>query len=370
MTVVVASSLDRAQETAAPIASAHGLPITTDDRVIEAGNYFEGKTFGVGDGSLRNPRHWPQLVNPFKPSWGEPYEEIADRMLAAIADARVAARGHEAVDRQPPAAGLDRCAPSSRASRLWHDPRKRQCSLASLTSLTFPGDELESITYSEPAAALLRPRPSKTAARDRWFPAGARGALVAACALGLSLLRAACTADANSVAAQAMSGDGKGFVSGDGNIERVAAADRGAAVSLGGTTLDGQAWTAPTPGTKSWSLNVWGSWCAPCVAETPHLQQAWQSCPPPGNRCSSWGSTTATAPRRRRASSGPTTSPTPPSRTTEGVTLLALQGKAATTPTTLVLDRQGRIAARVLGAVTDCTFSGLVDDVLARGLRP
>jgi broad specificity phosphatase PhoE len=161
VTVVVASSLDRAQETAAPIASAHGLPIVTDDRVIEAGNYFEGKTFGVGDGSLKNPRHWPKLVNPFKPSWGEPYQEIADRMLAAIATARGLARGHEAVivSHQLP---VWTTRSKLEGRHLWHDPRSRQCSLASLTSLTFVGDELESITYSEPAATLL-PGAHKTA---------------------------------------------------------------------------------------------------------------------------------------------------------------------------------------------------------------
>ncbi|MEO6143923.1 MAG: histidine phosphatase family protein [Dermatophilaceae bacterium] len=161
VTVVVASSLDRAQETAAPIAVAHGLSITTDDRVIEAENYFEGKTFGVGDGSLRYPKHWSKLVNPFRPSWGEPYEEIADRMLAAIADARIAARGHEAVivSHQLPVWTV-RSKLEDR--RLWHDPRKRACSLASLTSLTFLGEELESIAYSEPAAALL-PGAHKTA---------------------------------------------------------------------------------------------------------------------------------------------------------------------------------------------------------------
>jgi broad specificity phosphatase PhoE len=160
VTVVVASSLDRAQETAMRIASAHGLSITTDDRVIEAENHFEGKTFGVGDGSLMKPKHWPKLVNPFKPSWGEPYEEIADRMLAAIADARVSARGHEAVivSHQLPV-WIVRS--KLEGHRLWHDPRKRECSLASLTSLTFLGDELESITYSEPAVALL-PGASKT----------------------------------------------------------------------------------------------------------------------------------------------------------------------------------------------------------------
>jgi len=154
VTVVVASPLDRAQETATPIASAHDLAITTDKRVIEADNYFEGKTFGVGDGSLRYPKHWPKLINPFKPSWGEPYREIAERMLEAVADARRLARGHEAVivSHQLP---VWTARSQLEGRHLWHDPRARQCSLASLTSLTFLGDELDSISYSEPAASLL-----------------------------------------------------------------------------------------------------------------------------------------------------------------------------------------------------------------------
>lgn len=154
ITVVVASPLDRAQETATPIASAHGLSIIRDGRVIEAGNSFEGMTFGVGDGSLKYPKYWPRLINPFKPSWGEPYREIAGRMLAAIADARHLARGHEAVivSHQLPVWTVRS---QLEGRHLWHDPRRRECSLASLTSLTFLGDELVSITYSEPAAALL-----------------------------------------------------------------------------------------------------------------------------------------------------------------------------------------------------------------------
>ncbi|MDQ6715325.1 MAG: histidine phosphatase family protein, partial [Actinomycetota bacterium] len=151
---VVASSLERAQETAAPIAAKHGVPVTTDDRVIEAGNHFEGKTFGVGDGALTRPQHWSKLVNPFKPSWGEPYAEIAARMEYAIADARVNARGHEAVivSHQLPVWTV-----RSRLEgrHLWHDPRRRECSLASLTSLEYLDDELQSITYSEPAMTLL-----------------------------------------------------------------------------------------------------------------------------------------------------------------------------------------------------------------------
>ncbi len=151
---VIASPLQRAQETAAPIAEAFGLPIGTDQRLIEAGNHFQGMTFGVGDGSLRHPGHWPYLRNPFRPSWGEPYRDQVDRMLAAVDTARDAARGHEAVlvSHQLPV-WVTRLALEGR--RLWHDPRRRQCSVASLTSLVFYDDRLVRISYTQPAAALL-----------------------------------------------------------------------------------------------------------------------------------------------------------------------------------------------------------------------
>lgn len=151
---VTASPLQRAQETAAPIAGAFGLEVGTDPRLIEAGNHFEGMKFGVGDGSLRHPQHWPYLRNPFRPSWGEPYTEQAARMFEAVASARALARGHEAVlvSHQLPV-WVTRLSAEHR--RLWHDPRKRQCALASLTSLTFDDDRLVGISYAEPAAHLL-----------------------------------------------------------------------------------------------------------------------------------------------------------------------------------------------------------------------
>src|SRR5580698_10693413 len=91
------SPLERAQETARPVAERLGLPIVTDDRLIESWNHFEGLKFAVGDGALRQPSHWPRLVNPFRPSWGEPYRDVAARMLAAMESAREAAAGREAV---------------------------------------------------------------------------------------------------------------------------------------------------------------------------------------------------------------------------------------------------------------------------------
>jgi broad specificity phosphatase PhoE len=147
---VLASPLQRAQETATPLATVHGLDIRTDDRLIEAGNSFEGQKVGVGDGALRNPRYWWRLRNPFTPSWGEPYQEIADRMLAAVHRARELAPGREAVcvSHQLPIWTLRRFVTGR---HLWHDPRRRQCALASLTSLVFDDAALVQVRYTEPA---------------------------------------------------------------------------------------------------------------------------------------------------------------------------------------------------------------------------
>ena len=154
ITHVVASPLERAQETAAPIGKAHGLDVAVDERLIEAANAFQGKTFGVGDGALRRPANWRHLTNPFRPSWGEPYIDQVVRMMGALGAARDAARGHEAVcvSHQLPI-WIVRSFVERR--RLWHDPRKRQCTLASLTSFTYRGDKIVSVGYSEPARDLV-----------------------------------------------------------------------------------------------------------------------------------------------------------------------------------------------------------------------
>jgi broad specificity phosphatase PhoE len=156
---VVASPLQRAQETAAPIAAAFDLQVATDERLLEAENHFEGLTFGVGDGSLRRPTHWRWLWNPFRPSWGEPYRRQVARMLEGIAAARDAARGHEAVvvSHQLP---IWVTRQALEGKRLWHDPRRRECTVASLTSLHWEGDRFAGLSYSEPCADLLPDAPT------------------------------------------------------------------------------------------------------------------------------------------------------------------------------------------------------------------
>jgi broad specificity phosphatase PhoE len=147
---VTSSPLERARETAEPIAAQFGIEIAVDDRLIEASNHFEGMRFGVGDGSLRRPGHWAYLRNPFRPSWGEPYRHIEARMLAAMSTAKDGARGHQAVcvSHQLPI-WIARLSATRR--RLWHNPSRRECALASVTSFTYEGDRITGVSYAEPA---------------------------------------------------------------------------------------------------------------------------------------------------------------------------------------------------------------------------
>ncbi|TFC55472.1 histidine phosphatase family protein [Cryobacterium sp. TMT2-15-1] len=150
---IISSPLQRAQESAAPIAAAFTLPVDIDPRIIEPTNFFEGKRMrGVG-GALRDPRSWHALINPLRPSWGEPFDSIAKRMLAAIEDAcNSVDEGdvvlvshqlpiwmvHRALARQP----------------LPHDPRKRRCDLSSITTLSWSGGRLAETGYANPALSL------------------------------------------------------------------------------------------------------------------------------------------------------------------------------------------------------------------------
>jgi broad specificity phosphatase PhoE len=168
ITHVVASPLERARETGQPLADVRGVAIGTDERLIESENVFQGERFGAGARTLRHPKSWRHLWNPFRPSWGEPYADIVARMMAAVHDARDAARGHEAVlvSHQLPI-WTTRLHVEGRS--FLHDPRKRQCTLCSLTSLHFEDDRLVKVGYSEPAGDLIP-------TRDKQAPFSAGGA--------------------------------------------------------------------------------------------------------------------------------------------------------------------------------------------------
>jgi broad specificity phosphatase PhoE len=150
---LVSSPLERAVQTARPVGELFGLSTYLDVRLIEAENKLQGRQVAGGKALLADPRNWRHFVNPFRPSWGEPYIDIAMRVLAAARAARDHA-GDTAeavcVSHQLPIVAARRYA---EGRPLAHDPRRRQCALASVTSLTFSGDVVVRVDYAEPAGA-------------------------------------------------------------------------------------------------------------------------------------------------------------------------------------------------------------------------
>ena len=153
ITALYASPLQRAQESAAPWSKNFGLDIHTEERIIEPTNAFEGSV-KLGARAIIKPSSWKLVANPFKPSWGEPYVDVEARMLAAIHDAWRAADGGEVVmvSHQMPIVTVAR---SVKGMKLWHDPRKRRCTLSSITTLRREGDRFAEVDYQEPARDLL-----------------------------------------------------------------------------------------------------------------------------------------------------------------------------------------------------------------------
>ncbi|MET0589830.1 MAG: histidine phosphatase family protein [Naasia sp.] len=154
ITRLLASPLQRARESAAPWAAEFGLAIETEERVIEPWNRFEGTRMLRGAAVLQRPESWPWLRNPYKPSWGEPYADIAARMIAAMRDADEQAGQDDEivfVSHQLPIWMVHR---SIAGLKLHHDPRRRRCALSSITTVRRDGYGFVELSYSDPAAGL------------------------------------------------------------------------------------------------------------------------------------------------------------------------------------------------------------------------
>lgn len=153
VTSITVSPLERAQESAQPIAELYGVTPFIDERVTEAANQFEGKPKATKAAAFMHPTDWRKLVNPLKPSWGEPYQAIVDRMMLAIAAASDRTESGDAVivSHQLPIWMVHRYLTGE---RLFHDPRTRRCALSSITTLEpdSDGNGFHEVAYADPNA--------------------------------------------------------------------------------------------------------------------------------------------------------------------------------------------------------------------------
>lgn len=150
---VFSSPLQRAVESAAPLATQLGLPITVDERLNEGLNTFQGSRLTLKR-LVTEPAVWSALRNPWKPSWGEPYREISARMMDMANEA------WESVDEGDVVLVTHQVAiwilhRTIAGIPLPHFPHQRRCSLSSITSVKKVGDRWKEESYREPAADLL-----------------------------------------------------------------------------------------------------------------------------------------------------------------------------------------------------------------------
>jgi thiol-disulfide isomerase/thioredoxin len=157
----------------------------------------------------------------------------------------------------------------------------------------------------------------------------------------------------------------KGYISGDGSVTVTPADKRGAPTSFNGPTLDGAPFDVAAHRGDVVVVNFWASWCPPCIREAPGLQQVWQDYRSRGVQFVGVdvgdNKAAAQAHERRFDVTYPSI------EDNAGRILLDFRGTLtpSSRPSTLILDRQGRVAARVLGRVDATTLSDLVADALA-----
>jgi broad specificity phosphatase PhoE len=148
VTRLVSSPLQRTKESAAPFAKLFDLEVELDDRVIEPTNHFAGKRMRGKDSALKQPGNWRFLLNPFRPSWGEPYRQVADRMISAMNEiGQTTVSGDVVIVSHQLSIWMAHRAIAGKP--FIHDPRHRRCALSSITTFEFVDPALPELGFRE-----------------------------------------------------------------------------------------------------------------------------------------------------------------------------------------------------------------------------
>ena len=194
--------------------------------------------------------------------------------------------------------------------------------------------------------------------------------LTAALAAGALAAGLGACSDADSVAEQAKANPDAGYIAGDGSIVVRAEDQRKEPVELQGDTLDGKPFSMADHRGEVVVVNSWASWCGPCEREAPHLvavAERYKKAKKPVQMVGINFREPSVDTGKAQADVWGFTWPSVFDKS--GRSAIDMQGYLKATPSTAVLDRQGRVAAVVNGATTESTLTGLVDDVLAEGAK-
>lgn len=179
--------------------------------------------------------------------------------------------------------------------------------------------------------------------------------------LGSAFLLAGCSSSNDSLAQQADAGDEKGYIAGDGSVTEYSAQDRGEPVTFIGTKYDGTKIDASELRGKPVLLNFWYAGCAPCRAEAPHLVELHEKF---GQKIEFFGVNVRDEKGTAEAFEENFKIDYPSFKDTDGKVLYSLSKfvPAQAVPTTLILDDQGRVAARILGEIDPSILRTLLED--------
>lgn len=188
---------------------------------------------------------------------------------------------------------------------------------------------------------------------------GTRRTLTAVAGVVLTIVLAGCGSSSESQST------GEGFVAGDGSIVVLAPAQRTRAPALVGPTLDGGTFALADHLGEVVVLNVWASWCAPCRAEAPTLQAVSSDLAGQGVQFVGLDTRDSDTSARGFVERFGITYPNVIDRDGRLQLLFGESLPPQAIPSTLVIDRQGRVAARALGKVSESSLRGMIEPLIA-----